>query len=146
MKIKIEVDKDPPPGFDTEVKFAFEPVPFSVRIYTPSSLFAGKMHALLCRSWKSRVKGRDWYDFYWYVKNKIPINLSHLTMRMRQSGHLMNEEAVDPDMLHKLLAEKISSVDFNSAKEDVENFIKDRSIVDLWSQLFFNELAGRIFF
>ena len=146
LKIKLEVDKDPPAEFDTEVKFGLEPVPFSVRIYTLSSLFAGKMHAVLCRPWRSRIKGRDWYDFYWYVKNRTPLNLNHLSRRMQQSGHLEKDLMLDSDSFHKLLAEKISSVDFNSAKEDVVYFIKNQSTVDLWSELFFTEIAKKIVF
>ncbi|HPA41388.1 MAG TPA: nucleotidyl transferase AbiEii/AbiGii toxin family protein, partial [Candidatus Hydrogenedentes bacterium] len=67
LKIKLEVDTDPPPGFATESRTVLLPVPFAVRVYTLPDLFAGKMHALLCRKWGGRVKGRDWYDFVWYA-------------------------------------------------------------------------------
>ena len=67
LKIKMEVDTDPPAGFQTEVKTLLQPIPFSVKTYTLPDLFAGKIHALLCRPWKIRVKGRDWYDFIWYI-------------------------------------------------------------------------------
>lgn len=86
-KIKFEVDTDPPPGASYEVKYQLSPIPYSVRLYDLSSLFAGKLHAVLCRSWKSRVKGRDFYDYLWYLTHKVTPNLPHLEARMRQSGY-----------------------------------------------------------
>ncbi len=88
MKIKIEVDTDPPPGFDTENKFLLQPIPFSVKTFALPDLFAGKMHAVLCRRWKTRVKGRDWYDLVWYAAYHPQLHLGHLEQRMIQSGHL----------------------------------------------------------
>ena len=67
LKIRIEIDTDPPGGFETETKFLLHPIPFGVRTYVLADLFAGKMHAVLCRRWKNRVKGRDWYDLVWYA-------------------------------------------------------------------------------
>jgi len=88
MKIRIEVDTNPPMGFDTENKFLLQPIPFSVRTFVLSDLFAGKMHAVLCRRWKSRVKGRDWYDLVWYSAHHPQLHLGHLEQRMIQSGHI----------------------------------------------------------
>ena len=79
LKIKIEVDTDPPDGAAYEVKYLLNPIPFSVRLFSPSSLFAGKIHALLFRNWKSgRMKGRDLYDYVWYLSKSIPVNIPHL--------------------------------------------------------------------
>jgi predicted nucleotidyltransferase component of viral defense system len=86
LKIKIEVDKDPPSGFKTETRYILSPIPFSVRAFALPDLFAGKMHAILCRRWKSRVKGRDWYDLVWYAANHPQLHLFHLEQRMRQTG------------------------------------------------------------
>ncbi len=86
LKIKLEVDTIPPPDFNTEMKYVFKPVQFAVRAFTLPSLFAGKMHAVLCRKWKTRIKGRDWYDFTWYVSKYPKLNLKHLESRMRDSG------------------------------------------------------------
>ena len=60
---------------------------FNIRTMTLPNLYAGKMHALLFRNWKTRVKGRDWFDFEWYVKNNIPLNLDHLCQRMKENGN-----------------------------------------------------------
>ena len=67
LQIKLEVDTDPPPGFSTQTRYLLQPVPFAVRAFSVPDLFAGKMHAILCRGWKNRVKGRDWYDLVWYA-------------------------------------------------------------------------------
>jgi predicted nucleotidyltransferase component of viral defense system len=144
LKIKIEVDTDPPPGFRTETRFLLQPIPFSVRVYDSPSLFAGKMHALLCRDWKTRVKGRDWYDFVWYVGRATELDLSHLEIRMRQSGHYDDEDELDEHRFRQLLSEKISILDIASARSDVERFIPDRSVVDVWSREFFLAVAEKM--
>ena len=144
MKIKIEIDRDPPPGFNTETKFALEPVPFSVRLFDPSSLFAGKMHAVLCRQWRNRVKGRDWYDLVWFVRKGISLDLYHLQKRMEQSGHLETGTKLTQVMFSGILEERISSVDFTQARQDVVPFIKDSSELDLWSPAFFISVAEKI--
>jgi len=144
IKIKMEVDTDPPGDFSTEVKSLLLPVPFTVLTLTPEDLFAGKMHAMLCRQWKNRVKGRDWYDFIWYVSRDIPVNLKHLQARLVQSGRWDEKDDLTHDALLDLLKEKITSIDFAQAKTDVADFVKDKSVLDLWSQDFFNEVAGKM--
>ena len=144
LKIKFEVDTDPPPGFRTETRFLLQPIPFSVRIYDPPSLFAGKMHALLCRSWKTRVKGRDWYDFVWYVGRGTELDLSHLEIRMRQSGHCDEETELDESSFKRMLAEKISELNVVDARSEVERFVKDRPALEVWSREFFSAVAERV--
>ena len=144
LRIKIEVDTDPPPLFNNETRFLLQPIPFSVRTYDPPSLFAGKMHALLCRNWGVRVKGRDWYDFVWYVGRGIPLNLIHLEARMRQSGHLLAAAILDEAMFRKLLNEKISNLNIDIAKSDVEHFLVNPSAIEVWSREFFLDVAERI--
>jgi hypothetical protein len=131
------VDTDPPAGADFEIKYQLLPVPYHVRMYTPPSLFAGKLHAMLCRGWKSRVKGRDFYDYIWYLSKRIPLNIKHLTNRMIQSGHLSSNETLDEESLRQRLYERFESVDFNQAKNDVLPFIKNPDSVNLWSKDFF---------
>ncbi len=97
LRIKLEVDTELPPGFDTEIKYLLHPISFAVRTYTLPDLFAGKIHAILCRQWKNRVKGRDWYDLVWYVANYPRLHLSHLEERMRQSGHWQEKERLGKD-------------------------------------------------
>lgn len=144
IRIKLEIDTDPPPGAITETLTRLVPTPYQVRVYDLPSLFAGKLHAVLCRNWKSRVKGRDFYDLVWYVGRGIPVNLAHLEARMRQSGDWSQETPLDVAELRNRLAQRFASIRFNQAKEDIEQFIKDPSEVGLWSIEFFQGLIPMI--
>jgi len=144
LKIKIEVDTDPPPGFSTENKFILQPIPFSVRTFVLPDLFAGKMHAVLCRRWKSRVKGRDWYDLIWYAANHPQLHLSHLKQRMIQSGRLNQGEQMTPETFFSLMAEAINKLDVNQARKEVEPFVKNPDALEVWSGEFFRDVVGRI--
>lgn len=144
LKIKIEIDTNPPPGFSTETRFLLHPIPFSVKAYDPPSLFAGKMHAVLCRGWQSRVKGRDWYDLVWYVARGTQLDLAHLEARMRQSGHYDEEVPLNSERLQLMLARKIEELDVDRARSEVERFLPNRSSVQVWSKEFFDSVAERI--
>lgn len=146
LKVKIEVDIDPPEGFATEAKYLLNPIPFSVNTYKMPFLFAGKMHAVLCRDWKTRVKGRDWYDLVWYVGRNTPINLKHLEKRMHQTGHLNAEVNLTTEKFSELFTKRIEFVDFEKAKNDVAPFIKDTAALNVWSREFFLEVQKRIIF
>ncbi len=144
LKIKLEVDTDPPSGFSTHSRYLLKPIPFAVRSYMLPDLFAGKMHAVLCRGWKSRVKGRDWYDFVWLVANYPEMHLSHLEQRMRQTGHWISDESLSTQVFHKLLRERIECLDVNMARREVEPYIKNLEALNLWSREFFMDVASRI--
>jgi predicted nucleotidyltransferase component of viral defense system len=146
IKIKLEIDIDPPAGFDTEVKYLTKPIPFSVRTYAPEDLFAGKMHALLCRPYKVRVKGRDWYDFIWSVAKGFRLHLAHLESRMRQSGHYTSEKPLTKEVFIDLLEKKILGLNVQAAKEDIKRFIRDPRDTDGWSIDFFKSLLPQIQF
>lgn len=144
LKVKIEVDTDPPPGFTTSTRYLLQPIPFAVRSYSLPDLFAGKMHALLFRKWKNRVKGRDWYDFVWYAANHPQLNLAHLEQRMRQTGHWSGELPLSPAAFSELLFATIDLLDVDQARKDVAPFVKDQQALALWSHDFFRDVAGRI--
>ncbi len=144
LKIKIEVDTDPPPGFVTENKFILQPIPFSVRTFVLPDLFAGKMHAVLCRRWKSRVKGRDWYDLVWYAANHPQLHLSHLEQRMTQSGHLKKGEQMNREKFFVLTTEVVDNLDVNQARREVEPFVKNPDALEVWSREFFQDVVRRI--
>jgi predicted nucleotidyltransferase component of viral defense system len=145
IKIKLEVDIDPPAGAAFEVKYRLSPTPYSVRLYDAPSLFAGKLHALLCRKWKSRVKGRDYFDYLWYLQNKIPVNLIHFEARMRQSGAWDKARQITSKDIVELLDEKFSQVDFEQVKNDVRPFIKDTRPLGLWTRDFFQAVSRDFF-
>lgn len=141
IKIKLEVDTLPPLGFETENKLLLKPFSFYVHCFTLPSLFAGKMHDLLFRKWKNRVKGRDWFDFEWYVKNGIPLSLSHFEKRAMDSGAI-EKSTISREEIVALLYKKIDSVDFKRVKEDVVRFIPpDSTVMEIWSPQYFKDLV-----
>lgn len=143
LKIKLEVDTDPPPGFTSEAKYLLQPIPFAVRSYSLPDLFAGKIHALLFRKWKNRVKGRDWYDFVWYCAYHPHLHVSHLEERMRQSGHWSNDRLSYED-LKNFLRDAIETLDVSQARQDVRPFVRNPEALDIWSKDFFMSLVDRI--
>ncbi|HOH51870.1 MAG TPA: nucleotidyl transferase AbiEii/AbiGii toxin family protein [Candidatus Hydrogenedentes bacterium] len=143
LKIKLEVDTDPPPGFATESRTVLLPVPFAVRVYTLPDLFAGKMHALLCRKWGGRVKGRDWHDFVWYAARHPRLHLSHLEARMRSSGHWTGD-TLTPDAFHGLFRDTVDALNVKQARDEVRPFVRDPDTLALWSREFFLEIAERV--
>lgn len=144
IKIKLEIDTNPPPGAHCEVQTLLVPIPFQVKLFTLPSLFAGKLHAILCRNWKVRVKGRDFYDFVWYLGRNTPCHLAHLQQRMEQTGHWDPSRKLDLDALRERLRERFAAVDFEQAKADVRPFIRDIDELALWSKPFFDTLAERV--
>jgi predicted nucleotidyltransferase component of viral defense system len=141
LKVKIEADTVPTEGAGYEVKYKLSPSPYSVRIFDKPSLFAGKLHALLFRAWKSRAKGRDFYDFLWYLKNKVPVNLVYLENRMRKSGQWTGDQPMNRDNVVEFLEKRFSEVDYDQIKSDVLPFIKDPRSLALWSQDFFTAVT-----
>lgn len=146
IKLKLEIDVDPPQKFETEIRYLTRPFPFSIRSYTPENLFAGKMHALLCRPYKVRVKGRDWYDFVWYVSQGFHLHLAHLEMRMRQSGHYKDKTQLTAEKFIELMNEKIEHLDIKMAQEDIRRFIQTPRVIEGWSKPFFQSLLPKIQF
>lgn len=141
IKIKFEVDTEPPPEARFEDKYGLLPIPYLVRMYDESSLFAGKIHAVLCRSWKNRVKGRDFYDYLWYLARGTSVNLLHLQKRLEQSERWDEGSPLTLTELKQMLVTRFKAVDFLSAKQDVFPFIKNPSQLDLWSKEFFTSIT-----
>ena len=144
LKIKLEVDTDPPLGFSTEVRYLLRPIPFAVRTFNLPDLFAGKMHAVLCREWKSRVKGRDWYDLVWFAAHHPELHLAHLEQRMRQTEHWKGPAPLTAGDLRDLLSKRIDKVDIDQIRREVEPFVKDPGALAIWSKEFFLDVASRI--
>ena len=144
LKIKIEVDTDPPSGFKTETRYMLRPIPFAVRAFELPDLFAGKMHAILCRRWKNRVKGRDWYDFVWYAANHPQLHLFHLEQRMKQTQDWEGAEPLTRETLENLLVDVIKNLDIDSARKEVEPFVKMPENLSIWSREFFLDVVSRI--
>lgn len=143
IKIKMEVDCNPPLGFHTEEKLLLRPFSFYVKCFGLPSLFAGKMHALLFRKWKNRVKGRDWYDLEWYIKKGVKLDVDHFLLRAKASGDWV-EESITLEQIKGLLNEKINSVSFDQIKEDVVRFIPNDDSLRIWGKQYFSDLVVAI--
>lgn len=143
IKIKLEVDTLPPPGFGTEEKLLLQPFSFYVKCFSISDLFAGKMHALLFRKWKDNVKGRDWYDMEWYIKKGVTLNLNHFALRAKDSGD-WDQATISETEFRKLLHAKIATVNFQRVKDDIRRFIPNASVLDVWSAQYFLDLVERL--
>jgi len=145
VKIKIEVDRNPALGFETEQKLLLRPFSFYVKCFTAPSLFAGKLHALLFRKWKSRVKGRDWYDLEWYIRRGIPLDIDHFLLRAQDTND-WTETSISSEQTLEILRDKIESVSIDSVKEDIVRFIPDNSVLDIWSKPYFLDLIEKMKF
>ena len=144
IRIKFEVDINPPTGATYETKFGLLPSPYQVRLYDLQSLFAGKIHACLCRNWKSRVKGRDFYDYIFFLSIGAKVNLENLKAKLVQSKFINEDYDLTIDNLKALLNERFESLDIEQAKQDVLPFIKDKTKLDLWSKEFFIEITKKL--
>lgn len=142
VKIKIELDTDPPLQFNTEQKLLLQPYSFMTRCFTLPDLYAGKMHALVYRAWQRRIKGRDWYDFEWYVRNGIPLDFNHLQALIKE----FSGQDVDKETFLKQLRERLATADINMVKLDVVDFITNQHELDIWSNDYFLQLADMIKF
>ena len=137
IKVKLEVDVNPPEFATFENKFRLLPIPYQVTLYDKPSLFAGKLHAVICRGWKTRIKGRDLYDYIFYLSSNTPFNLKHLEARLKQNDFIPDEKEISLDDVKKILCDRFSNIDFEQAKQDVLPFLKNINALDIWSEDFF---------
>lgn len=144
IKIKLEIDIDPPQGFETEMVEMHVPGLYYVKSYALPDLFAGKMSAVLARQWKGRTKGRDWYDLVWYIGRKIPLHLSHLELRLKQTGFIPEGLTLSQEAFAKLYQERVEKLDVALAKADVLPFIRHPEVLDVWSKPYFLSLLSKI--
>lgn len=145
VKIKIEVDTDPPPGFNTEYKLLLLPFSFMTRCFTLPGLFAGKMHAFLFRNWKNRVKGRDWYDLEWYVRNEYKLDFNHFIERCNQNNKVLPNNFTHDEFI-SLVKKRISETNIERVKADVSPFVKNINELEIWSTEYFLNLCELIKF
>lgn len=145
LKIKLEIDCNPPLGSGFEYAYLDFPVDFEVCHQDVESNFALKTHALLCRPY---LKGRDWYDFAWYIAQGVTPNLILLQNALIQYGPWKGQELeIDEGWLVNALENKISSIDWKDAVNDVERFLKpvEHRSLSLWSERFFMNKLQNIY-
>lgn len=144
VKIKFEIDTMPPGCATYEIKYRLLPMPYSIKLYDEASLFSGKIHAIICRSWKSRVKGRDLYDYVFYLSRNTQFNLPHLQEKLIDSQYIDANVILSCNDIKKMLIERFNEINFEQAKEDVIPFIKDPSVLDIWSKEFFIAITDQL--
>lgn len=144
IKIKFEIDVNPPKFATTEVKYKLLPYPYQVKVYDLPSLFAGKIDAVLSRTWKHRVKGRDFYDYIFFLSMDVPVNIKHLKARLIQSNYIKADYDLNEESLKDLLNRRFNEVDFEAAKKDVLPFINNIDSLSLWSKDLFKEITKKI--
>jgi len=144
IKIKFEVDVNPPRYATFERKFKLQPIPYEINLYDEPSLFAGKIHAVIGRSWKNRVKGRDLYDYVFFLSKGIKVNRIHLRERLIQSGHIDDSFQCSIEEIREMLCSRFEAIDYKQAKSDVEPFIKDSTHINLWSKEFFSDITKNL--
>lgn len=142
LKIKFEVDTDPPSGANFEHRYSLKPMPYEVTLYDLPSLFAGKIHAVLCRGWKNRIKGRDLYDYIFYLQKGASVNIEHLKQRLVQSGAWEKDKELLLADVKELLSKRFDDIDYENAKADVKDFIRDKTSLNIWSAEFFKAITG----
>lgn len=144
IKIKFEVDINPPSGATYEEKYKLLPSPHQIKIYDKESLFAGKIHAILCRNWKTRTKGRDLYDYIFFLANNTKVNLELVKNKLIESNYLNANDKFSIDDLKNLLINKFKEIDYMEAKEDVIPFIKNTESLNIWSSEFFISITKEL--
>ena len=144
IKVKFEVDATPPPNAGFERQFRLLPIPYEINMYDMPSLFAVKLHAVICRAWKSRIKGRDLYDYVFYLARRTPANLKHLNARLVDSGFENAREDMTLDEIKRILVRRFEMIDYAQARSDVQPFIRDPASLDIWSKEFFQSITNNL--
>jgi len=144
LKVKLEIDTNPPNGTGTRWQYLDFPLDFEVFAQDLPSNFALKLHALLCRPY---LKGRDWFDFAWYCRQKTQPNLLHLTNALNQTGPWQGQNLlINSQWLADALRAKISSIHWPQAAQDVAPFLPAAELVSLtlWGERFFSDKVSRL--
>ena len=144
IKIKFEVDINPPSGATYELKYKLLPSPHQVKLYDKESLFAGKIHAILCRNWKTRTKGRDLYDYIFFLASNTNVNIELVKNKLIASEYIEPNSKFDVGVLRELLIKKFEKIDYAEAKEDVLPFIRDVDSLKLWNKEFFISITEKL--
>lgn len=144
IKIKFEIDVNPPSGATYEDRYKLLPSPHQIKLYDKESLFAGKIHAILCRNWSKRIKGRDLYDYIFFLANNVSVNMELVRNKLIDSNYIDVDSNFDIDVLKELLISKFEEIDYNNAKEDVLPFIRNIDGLDMWSREFFINITSML--
>ena len=144
IKVKFEIDLNPAVGFNVESKWIDMPEFANIIVLDESSLFAGKLHAIICRNYKNTVKGRDYYDFLFYIKKRVKPNLNYLKNKLIESGKIKENDKFDIDTLKVMLKDRFEAVDFNQVKTDAERFVFNNEDLSYYSKELFVDMINKL--
>ncbi len=144
LKVKFEVDCNPPTGFNVETKWIDMPEFAPIVVLDEASLFAGKLHAIICRNYKNSVKGRDYYDFLFYTSKRVKPNLKYLKNKLMASGKINEEDEFSLDVLKKMLMERFESVDYEQVKNDATRFVFKKEDLSFYNKELFIQMLDRL--
>ena len=144
IRVKFEIDICPPPYANYEYKTRQYPYLYQVRIHDLPSLFAGKLNALIARKWRNRIKGRDFYDFIFYINKNVKFNLKHLEARLKQSDFIDKNKTLTLNDVKQMLYKRFDSVDYKQVVDDVKPFTKDHSSLKFWNAKYFKSLVDKL--
>ena len=144
IKVKFEVDCNPSLGFETETKWLDIPEFAQVVVLDEPSLFAGKLHAILCRNYKNTVKGRDYYDFLFYVQRRVKPNLTYLRNKLIETGRLNSSDYFDLKVLKTMLKEQIVKINFDQVKQEAMRFVFNNEDLSFYSKDLFIQMIDKI--
>lgn len=144
IKIKFEVDIDPPSGATYEEQYKLLPSPHQIKLYDKESLLAGKIHAILCRGWKTRTKGRDLYDYVFFLSNDTKVNIELIKNKLIESNYIDSNSNFNIHTLKELLFNKFNEIDYEDAKDDIIPFIKNVDSLNVWNKDFFISITNKL--
>jgi len=144
IKIRFEVDVNPHSGATYEEQYKLLPSPHQIKLYDKESLLAGKIHAILCRGWKTRTKGRDLYDYVFFLANDTNVNIELIKNKLIESKYIERDSNFDINTLKELLINKFKEIDYVEAKEDVIPFIKNVDSLKIWNKDFFTSITNKL--
>ena len=143
-KFKFEIDTHNPSGGKSILISKSDPISYQARVFDLPTLFAGKIGALLFRKYLHNVKGRDYYDYLFFINKDIPINLKYLENKMKYSGNLSENDHLTLEMVKEMLFKRFSTTDFELAKNDIVNFIDYNENINQWNASFFIETLDKL--
>ena len=144
IKVKFEVDCNPSLGFNVESKWITEPELASINVLDIESLFSGKLHAILCRNYKNRVKGRDFYDFIFYINKKVKPNLNYLKNKLIESNILDKDAVFTIDILKEMLIQRFNQIDFKQVRDDAQKFVMKNEDLSLYCKELFIDCVNKM--
>lgn len=144
IRIKLEIDSNPPEGSTFTTSYITFPVTTPLTTQSLESGFALKLHALLCRAY---VKGRDWYDFVWYIARKTQPDLSLLQRALLQMGPWAGQEInMNKLWVQEQMEMTIHRIDWSTARSDVQRFLplREQESLHSWGMEFFLQYLTRM--